>query len=233
MKRLLLFDLTYEWIFSHFRSTKMFHELQLHECQICNIYFFQELPCASLDNPDNPGSKVHGASMGPTWGRQDPGGPHVGPMNLAILDSLFWISRYLHPHNDNSSCWKSPIPLKRLFPPFEFIFSIIHDALHIFFAWSASSLQILVFESCGYSCNLALKYQNTYYKIQEGFPLYIKLTFGTHHIPHVTYTCITMRKLLAWLQVLKSGGEIITREVFALEISGKWYLHHSEHSFPN
>ena len=22
--------------------------------------------------------------MGPTWGRQDPGGPHVGPMNLTI-----------------------------------------------------------------------------------------------------------------------------------------------------
>ena len=31
-----------------------------------------------------PDSKVHGASMGPIWGRQDPGGPHVGPMNLAI-----------------------------------------------------------------------------------------------------------------------------------------------------
>ena len=29
-------------------------------------------------------SKVHGANMGPIWGRQDPGGPHVGPMNLAI-----------------------------------------------------------------------------------------------------------------------------------------------------
>ena len=29
--------------------------------------------------------KVHGASMGPTWGRQDPGGPHVGPMNLATM----------------------------------------------------------------------------------------------------------------------------------------------------
>ena len=23
--------------------------------------------------------------MGPLWGRQDPGGPHVGPMNIAIL----------------------------------------------------------------------------------------------------------------------------------------------------
>ena len=22
--------------------------------------------------------------MGPIWGRQDPGGPHVGPMNFAI-----------------------------------------------------------------------------------------------------------------------------------------------------
>ena len=31
-----------------------------------------------------PDSKVHGANMGPTWDRQDPGGPHVGPMNLAI-----------------------------------------------------------------------------------------------------------------------------------------------------
>ena len=34
--------------------------------------------CRSSDN------KVHGANMGPIWGRQDPGGPHVGPMNFAI-----------------------------------------------------------------------------------------------------------------------------------------------------
>ena len=31
-----------------------------------------------------PDSKVHWANMGPTWVWQDPGGPHVGPMNLAI-----------------------------------------------------------------------------------------------------------------------------------------------------
>ena len=31
-----------------------------------------------------PDSKVHAANMGPIWGRQDPGGPHVGPMTLAI-----------------------------------------------------------------------------------------------------------------------------------------------------
>ena len=28
---------------------------------------------------DTPNSKVHGANMGPIWGQQDPGGPHVGP----------------------------------------------------------------------------------------------------------------------------------------------------------
>ena len=33
-------------------------------------------------------NKVHGANMGPIWGRQDPGGPYVGPMNLAIWDNI-------------------------------------------------------------------------------------------------------------------------------------------------
>ena len=31
-----------------------------------------------------PDSKVHGANMGHIWGRQDPGGPHVGSMIFAI-----------------------------------------------------------------------------------------------------------------------------------------------------
>ena len=40
----------------------------------------------SLQSCDHicPDSKVHGANMGPTWGRQDPGGPHVGHVKLAI-----------------------------------------------------------------------------------------------------------------------------------------------------
>ena len=37
-----------------------------------------------------PDSKVHGANMGPIWGRQDPGGSHVGPMNFAI-----WVGHQL------------------------------------------------------------------------------------------------------------------------------------------
>ena len=35
-----------------------------------------------------PHSNVHGVNMAPSWDRQDPGGPHVGHMNLAIWDNL-------------------------------------------------------------------------------------------------------------------------------------------------
>ena len=35
-----------------------------------------------------PYNKVHGANTGPTWGRQDPGGPGVGPMNCVIWDRI-------------------------------------------------------------------------------------------------------------------------------------------------
>ena len=42
------------------------------------------------ERPENiPDSKVHGANMGPIWGRQDPGGPHVGLMNFAIWDDTW------------------------------------------------------------------------------------------------------------------------------------------------
>ena len=46
-----------------------------------------------LAYPDN---KVHGADMGPIWGRQQPGGPHVGPMDFAIrvVSPLYTISFY-------------------------------------------------------------------------------------------------------------------------------------------
>ena len=35
-----------------------------------------------------PDSKVRGANMGPIRGQQDPGGPHVGPMNFVIWDTF-------------------------------------------------------------------------------------------------------------------------------------------------
>ena len=37
-----------------------------------------------------PDSKVHGANMGPIWGRDDPGGTHVGPMSFAIWVVMYW-----------------------------------------------------------------------------------------------------------------------------------------------
>ena len=47
-------------------------------------------------HPDN---KVHGANMGPIWGRQDPGGPHVDPMNFAIwaVQVMAWCQTWYKP----------------------------------------------------------------------------------------------------------------------------------------
>ena len=60
-----------------------------------------------------PDSKVHGANMGPIWGRQDPGGPHVGPMNLAIRDDIAltrypgqWLTRFFATH-DKALPWSA------------------------------------------------------------------------------------------------------------------------------
>ena len=52
-----------------------------HEIWVSKMSFIGIL---NIIIPDN---KVHGANMGPTWGQQDPGGPHVGHMNPAVWDS--------------------------------------------------------------------------------------------------------------------------------------------------
>ena len=54
----------------------------------------------------NPDINILGAIMGPIWGRQVPGGPHVGPMNFAtwevilikgLYQQLFAASANIHP----------------------------------------------------------------------------------------------------------------------------------------
>ena len=47
----------------------------------------------------DPNRKVRGANMGSIWGRQDPCGPHVGPMNFAIWEDIKdndWLKRIFH-----------------------------------------------------------------------------------------------------------------------------------------
>ena len=62
-----------------------------------NIYKIQTVSKYRAVTSSIPDSKVHGPNMGPIWGRQDPGGPHVGPMNFAIWEFSpnYWES-FLH-----------------------------------------------------------------------------------------------------------------------------------------
>ena len=64
------------------------------------IKSFVYWPCSYITVNNNrwiiyPDSKVHGANFGPIWGRQDPGGPHVGRMNFAIWVVLFRYAQHL------------------------------------------------------------------------------------------------------------------------------------------
>ena len=52
-----------------------------------------------------PDRKVHGANMGPIWGRQDPGGPHVDPINFVIRDVTGKTGKYLGPFSVSCSEW--------------------------------------------------------------------------------------------------------------------------------
>ena len=51
-------------------------------------------------NFNYPDITVHRANVGPIWGRQEPGGPHDGPMNFAIWEGMgdTWQSVPVHPN---------------------------------------------------------------------------------------------------------------------------------------
>ena len=54
-----------------------------------------------------PNSKFHGTNMGPIWGRQHPGGPHVGPMNVVIWDwfQILWVMEATVAWKNVPYCW--------------------------------------------------------------------------------------------------------------------------------
>ena len=73
--------ITAELLWYHVLSTHWFVSSWYHCCKREWWHIIEDISCQMYACPD---IKVHGANMEPTWGRQDPGGPHVGHMNLAI-----------------------------------------------------------------------------------------------------------------------------------------------------
>ena len=86
------------WYLSRFPSSDPWR-VRCNNCHIRRIVLFRYsgrinsscgwFGCTFRGFPD---SMFHGANMGPIWGRQDPGGPHVGPMIFAIWVYIYWKS---------------------------------------------------------------------------------------------------------------------------------------------
>ena len=62
------------------------HPYEEHTVQYVSNFVCSRLVGARSNQMPNPDSKVHWAYMGPTWGWQNPGGPHVDPMNHVIRE---------------------------------------------------------------------------------------------------------------------------------------------------
>ena len=59
----------------HYRLDKC----QIHGASLCLHMFWWFRSSLGILTINNHDSKVHGANMGSTWGREELGGPHVGP----------------------------------------------------------------------------------------------------------------------------------------------------------
>ena len=83
------------FIFTPFRAQRVRSKCSESPCQIHPVWHTDHWPCWNLvESKYYPDNKVHDAYMGPTLGRQDRGGLHVGPMNLAIWVRDLWQTRY-------------------------------------------------------------------------------------------------------------------------------------------
>ena len=76
-KRILLNQKRFVFSFKFVPKDPINHKPALSEPMM--VYFTDAHVSLDLNNPDD---KVHGAYMGPTWGRQDPGGPMLAPWTL-------------------------------------------------------------------------------------------------------------------------------------------------------
>ena len=123
-----------------------------------------------------PDSKDHGANIGPTWVLSAPGGPHVGPMNLAIrycmskVDHFDIIPRVNQPYTDYfiaTGCLNTAIvyaawwPLLQLLSWYQPI--LIKSLLHI---WRSGNCRFSLWVPWGH-LNIIIsfyKYTDSHYK---------------------------------------------------------------------
>ena len=84
-----------------------------------------------------PDTKVHVANMGPIWGRQAPGGPHVGPMNFVIWVEISFTNTEMGQVVEMISDWWQGSTY--------YVVTVNHMAVHdLLMQWGRTSTAILL-----------------------------------------------------------------------------------------
>ena len=125
-------DIAYECLWNLYSGAKLVRNAELFTVILLLLWWYFSFMCyfifwnISTEVERFPDSKVHGANMGPTWVLSAPGGPHVGPTNLAIrvvsltallsLDELkiVKITTFFFFDSLTHSSWQEDLPISSL-----------------------------------------------------------------------------------------------------------------------
>ena len=145
------------WVYSrvlyHQSCTTVKHG-SLDMFRVCSVFSMHEVLYHT------PNSRVHRANIGPTWGRQDPGGPHDGPTNFA-----FWDVQYKNIHSPhNSLIWifvyKCTVHITAYHKQ---DFCMVPTTIH----WKSIELQTIYFVcSTGVGLGLLVELYNTWLQVK-------------------------------------------------------------------
>ena len=174
--------------------------------------------CISKCIPD---SKVHGANLGPTWVLSVPDGPQVGPMNLAIRDSmcghwflimiLMWDILYV-------TCFVAILALPRM--------PICYVCIQYITFASHKSLR----KSCVVITYLSLSHNDMNqmlrsHRLNKWQPIYVYTTLHDHHTPKIlsqyekSTTVNVLIKNLIYFQTWFKHRSVIRSEFFKQSIT--------------
>ena len=129
-----------------------------------------------------PDSKAHGANMGPTWGRQAPGGPHVGPMNLAIWVFKKYNSRHRWDEllKTLKQYHKLPVICIPCVKPYCFLdtsFRLTTKLIYSFHSWPYGQ----------FTSDHWIAFSKSQYDVKSVSIMTGQFTFGAYHLKHKNF----------------------------------------------
>ena len=203
-----------------------------HQAIGVNLIGADSLHIQGINYPD---SKVHGANMGPIWGRQDQGGPHVGPTNFAIWEAITVLAIVLVPNFARPSPGKMTMITTGIFF-FKFTI-IIWDFEYILMIWNnlstwpMSPQEITIAPGGRLSIKMSsYQYRDSHVKDKTVSPTVLSLTWESPTVLSLTWESPTVLSLI-WESSYLGKTVFILRRGLGHDDTFSWDPHENSSSW--